>query len=348
MGPSLTWPAVIRQRPRRKAPAVVLAFAAGLAFAPGPRARAQGAACDAPDPHEARAVYACLQSGDLQSRGFAMDRMSCERARAYYLSLLKKAGLTSNRGQQYLPSCDMLARVSLDATGRAPVWQHCLGYPGGFNPDHFIGCIGKASRAADCQTLIERYRRGLMAANRFGQLPADYHEPDCGLIAAAIAAPEPGLPTGKAGQPPPEWAKCLKYDPADVTGHMKRCLGPDYTSFTSCNAVQRAYERALRAAYGGGLPNAYVTPACGQAAMIEKLGSDQIEQRREAAERARLLTARVEEARRRAAQQAASPSSGSGVFWRTLGYTALVLFGIFLAVSTLGYIVARIRRRGPS
>jgi hypothetical protein len=240
----------------------------------------------------------------MQTHALELGRMSCKQARDHYLLLLRQAGLSANRAQQYLPSCEVLSRVSFDMTSCPPAWQHCLGYPGGFNPDHFKGCIGDAEHD-DCPGLIERYRRGLMAADRFGQLPRGYRDPDCGLVAAALTAPEPGVaakePAGPgsapAWQPPPQWAKCLKYDPANVTEHMKICLGPDYTRLTSCEAVQRIYERDLRAAYNG-LPQGYVTITCPQAAIIEKLAFSQIEAEREAAEQARIARARADEARR--------------------------------------------------
>lgn len=208
-----------------------------------------------------------------------------------------------------------LARVSLDLSGRAPTWQRCLGYPGAFDPDHFKGCIeGASTKNTTCPDLIDSYRRGLMAADRFGQLPRGYRNPDCNMVAAAMAAPEPKIAVRDDGvaqrqggselpqpwQPPPEWVKCLKYNPENVSEHIKQCVGPKFAGFTTCEDVQRTYEQNLRAAYNG-LPDGYVRVTCPEANTIVALGAEEL--KREAEERERRRLAQLEQRRRQAEEQ---------------------------------------------
>jgi SpoVK/Ycf46/Vps4 family AAA+-type ATPase len=278
-----------------------LALLAWLLGAPA-AVRAESAACEAPDPRDARAVYSCVQTRPIQ-----LDRIPCKRARDAYAFLLKGAGLTGNRAQQYLPECDVLARVSLDLTGRPPAWQNCLGYPGGFDPGHFRSCTGGASGSGGCPGLIDSYRAGLMAADRFGQLPRGYSDPDCELVAAAMTEPKPdgtARDSGPARTESPQWAKCLNYDPANLAAHLKQCLGPDYTRLTSCATVQSAYRQNLLAAYGA-LPYGYTEITCPEARTIMAMGERQTADARRAAEAERI--AQAAERRRREAERLPPP-----------------------------------------
>jgi hypothetical protein len=216
--------------------------------------------------------------------------------------------MTPGRALQYLPSCDILAGVMLDLNGARPAWNGCLGYPGGFDREHFRRCLAPIPERSTCPLLIRNYRQGLMAADRYGQLPPGYSDPDCETVAAAIAAPEPSsrqaqdtTPHGgeqPGGEPPrqipPQWVKCLNYDPGNVETHMKQCLGPDVAAFRTCESVQRGYEDNLRAAYNG-LPAGYVKVTCPQAQAIIAYGAAQKEEKRKEEEAAR--KARAEEAR---------------------------------------------------
>lgn len=267
-------------------------------------AKAEVSACDAPDPTDERAVYACLQTVRI-----APDRQSCRSTRDRYVRLLTAAGLSGTRAQQYLPSCEIIARVAVDMSGNSPVWGSCVGFPRGFDPEHFRRCVGNAAVGANCTTLIQDYRRLLADADPFGQLPPGYRDPECSVVAAALTVPtseeaqsEPL--TQQAAQEPtataPEWIKCLNYNPENSFDHMKECLGPDYTRLTSCKVVQSVYEDSLRATYNG-LPQGYVLVSCPEAHAIVELGAAQIEHQRRAQEEAR--QARAEEAARREALQ---------------------------------------------
>lgn len=305
-------------------------------------AAAQDAPCRAPNPGDIAAVYACFQSG-----GFGpIDRLTCEDARGRYLSLLTQSGLTGNRAQQYLPACELIARVVSDLTGSIPEWNGCLGYPGGFDAGHFRRCLGAAPESRSCPELIEAYRQGLAAADRYGQLPALYRNPDCETVAAALTPAGPASIKTEAAQAdapratPPEWVKCLGYDPANAGAHMKSCLGPDYAVLLSCEAVQRAYEQNLKAAYNG-LPPGYLRVTCPQAEAIVNLATAQIEERRQAA-----VAEREAEERRRAERLAArtppppvtsvpAPSPGASGGWGALILIALVVIGALAIVAAL-------------
>ena len=310
-------------------------------------AAAQDAPCHTPNPADFGAVYACLQSGGFSE----IDRLTCDAARDRYLELLMRSGLTSNRAQQYLPSCEVIARAISDLTGRIPEWNACLGYPGGFDAEHFRRCLGAASQSGSCTDLIEAYRRGLAAADPYGQLPAQYRNPDCETVAAAMTPAGPTSIKTEAAQAdtppatPPEWVKCLGYDPANVGAHMKTCLGPDYTALLSCEAVQRTYEQNLKAAYNG-LPPGYLRVTCPQAQTIVNLATGQIEERQRAAAaereaeqrlRAERLAARTPPPPPAAPSLPAPSSGGSG------GWGALILIGVILIAALIA--LAALRRK---
>lgn len=262
-----------------------------------------------PDPRDQQAVYDCAASDRLQ-----LDRLTCKKARDFYLARLRRAGLSKGRAQQYLPSCEMLAAVARDLTGKPAWWEGCLGFPGGFNEEHFRRCLGDHGDTSSCTAAKRSYDRGLAAADPFDTPPVPYDAPSCELVTAALAAPEPEPETGESTQAPdggtgrgtrsaaprrtssPAWAKCQGYERESMIAHMKSCLGPDYRRFDSCEEVQRRYRDNIRAAYDG-LPADFTLPTCGEAGTILALAAEQIEADRRAVEERR---AQIEEQRRRA------------------------------------------------
>jgi hypothetical protein len=229
------------------------------------------------DPESYDQVYNCM-AGYRYTTGVGSDMnrfvnnigtSSCRSIQVRYTAALKEAGIVdypeiANR----TPSCEILARVSEEMTGKPAYWSGCLGYPGPSLSGHVERCLstslvaGGAQQAAglaryrNCPQVIQEYERLLGASTTSGRLPEDYTTPECAEINTLVAK--------WTGQDTESIAACTGYDPANQQAHLEACLAlPDQQLIflRDCLQVRQMYEQKLAGA-NGRLPPGYSMLPC--------------------------------------------------------------------------------------
>lgn len=231
--------------------------------------KALSPACQQVDYEDAQRLFACV--GTLSSMIYQeMHKRACA-------DLARSVRHDLGQTKAALPSCRVLAEVSVMMTGQAPAWGDCLDYPGDEPQAHLRRCLagfapayygerGYKQRLETCEGALASYEQALKAsqAEWSNRLPEHYRRPSCDLVHPVIAEL-----IGREAM----YLQCAQYDPADVRGHLLRCLtsrDDQYLNLADCPAVRRAYEARLRATHGG-LPPSYRVLSCGEAqAVLDK------------------------------------------------------------------------------
>ena len=221
-------------------------------------------ACMQVDYRSAGALFDCV--GALPSMIYQeMNQRSCsDIARS----------VSADLRRQDLPTCQVLAEVSLMMTGQAPGWASCLDYPSvdpqahmhrclaGFAPGYF-GESAYKRRLETCEGLLAAYEQALKASRPDTQnrVPDDYRRLSCDQVHPLVKTL-----TGREAR----WLQCAQYQVGAVPDHLLRCLTSQddgYLRLQTCPAVRRAYEERLRATHGG-LPTDYRPLSCSDAQVV--------------------------------------------------------------------------------
>lgn len=245
------------------------------------------AQCAATDPADFEQVYACMSSyrrwnGQNIFAGI-MSHAGCQTLIRYYRKALETSGISrQDAAAMEVPTCALLARVVREISGKPAYWAECTGYGERPPEEHLAQCLetfipgytgtplARALPRKGCGDLQKDYQRALRTATPTGKPPAGYVQPDCTVVASALATLEaaagpapPALPIPGLTAQPADWGPCQGYDPANMPAHLRQCLGEgqELLRLHDCQAVQAAYQAKIIQA-NGRLPANWLIPPC--------------------------------------------------------------------------------------